>query len=141
MSRDTVSCQLDILFNTLYMMNYIDGFVFPIASQHLADYKLVAEKVAKIWIEHGALSYNEYVGDDLELEGTRSFKEMIDLAEGEVVVFGCVVFPSKNARDKANQAVPNDPRMYDLVAPLIDRNRLIFDSRRMVYGGFKPLVM
>jgi len=122
------------------MENYIDGFVLPVPRIHLDEYKAAAEKVAEIWKEYGALEYFEYVGDDLKLEGTRSFVEVVDLKEDEVIVFGWVLFPSKEARDLANKQVPNDPRMAELVAPLTDPERLIFDAERMVYGGFRPLV-
>lgn len=122
------------------MANYIDGFVLPIPRIHLDEYKRVAEQVAEIWKEYGALAYFEYVGDDLALEGTRSFTEVVDLKDDEVVVFGWVVFPSKETRDLANEQVPTDPRMTEIVAPLTDPKRLIFDAGRMIYGGFKPLV-
>ncbi len=122
------------------MPSYIDGFVFPVPQIHLDEYKGVAEKVADIWKEYGALAYFEYVGEDLKLEGTRSFIEVVDLQEDEVIVFGWVLFPSKETRDLANQQVPNDSRMIELVTPLTNANRLIFDATRMVYGGFQPLV-
>jgi len=122
------------------MENYIDGFVLPIPRIHLTEYKRVAEKVAEIWKEYGALAYFEYVGDDLEFEGTRSFIEVVDLKEDEVIVFGWVIFPSKEIREKANKQVPTDSRMTKLVAPLTDPKRLIFDAERMIYGGFQPLV-
>ena len=122
------------------MANYIDGFVFPLPKAHLDTYQSIAEKVAAIWKAHGALAYFEYVGDDLTLEGTRSFTEVVALKADEVIVFGWVVFPSKEVRDKANETVPNDPNMASLVAPLMQPDRLIFDASRMVYGGFKKLV-
>lgn len=122
------------------MTNYIDGFVLPVPTIHLNEYKSVAEKVAEIWKEYGALAYFEYVGEDLKLEGTRSFIELVDLKEDEAIVFGWVVFPSKETRDLANKQVPTDPRMAKLVTPLTDPKRLIFDASRMVYGGFQPLV-
>lgn len=122
------------------MENYIDGFVLPVPRVYLNEYKTVAEKVAEIWKEYGALAYFEYVGEDLRLEGTRSFIEMVDLKEDELIVFGWVVFPSKEIRDRANSQVPADSRMTELVVPLTDPKRLIFDATRMVYGGFQPLV-
>ena len=122
------------------MTNYIDGFVFPIPKIHLNEYKKVATQVAEIWKEHGALAYHEWLGDDLNLEGTRSFIEAIDIKEDEVVIFGWVVFPSKEVRDKANKEVPNDPRMAEIVAPLMNPEKLIFAANRMVYGGFESLV-
>lgn len=122
------------------MPNYIDGFILPIAEKHLSEYQAVAEKVAEIWKEYGALAYHEYVGDELSLAGTRSFIEAADLKPDEVVIFGWVVFPSKEVRDKANEQVPQDARMADLVAPLINPDRLIFDAERMVYGGFRQMI-
>lgn len=122
------------------MDNYIDGFVFPIPRIHLDEYKAIAEKVAEIWREYGALAYLEYVAEDLNLEGTRSFSEAVDLKEGEAIVFGWVTFPSKAVRDKANREVPTDPRMAKLVAPLSDPKRMIFDAERMFYGGFQPFI-
>ncbi|RED95311.1 DUF1428 domain-containing protein [Marinoscillum furvescens] len=122
------------------MEYYIDGFVLPVPRIHLHVYKSVAEKVAEIWKEYGATEYMEFVGEDLKLEGTRSFIELVDVKEDEVIVFGWVKFPSKEIRDKANKQVPEDSRMADLVSPLTTQNRMIFDAERMVYGGFQPLV-
>lgn len=122
------------------MANYIDGFVLPIPRIHLAEYKNVVEKVAEIWKEYGAIAYFEFVGDDLTLEGTKSFTVTVDAKEDEEIIFGWVVFPSKEIRDIANKKVPTDPRMAELVAPLTDPNKLIFDGSRMVYGGFQLLV-
>jgi len=122
------------------MTNYIDGFVLPIPRIYINEYKNVAEKVAEIWKEHGAIAYFEFVGDDLYFEGTKSYMESVDAKEDEEIVFGWVVFPSKEIRDFANKKVFNDPRMTDLIAPLTNPDKLIFDASRMVYGGFRPLV-
>lgn len=122
------------------MENYIDGFVFPLPKAELEKYKNVALKVAEIWKEYGALSYQEYVGDDLSLEGTQSFAEAIEVKEDEVIVFGWVIFPSKEVREEANKKVPLDPRMEEILAPIKQDEKVIFDASRMFYGGFKALV-
>lgn len=122
------------------MTNYIDGFVLPIPKKHLDEYSHIAKKVAEIWKEHGALAYHEFVGDDLKLEGTGSFPELIEAKEDESIVFGWVVFSSRESRDLANERVAADPRMTDLVAPLTDGSRIVFDAKRMAYGGFRPIV-
>ncbi len=118
------------------MAHYIDGFVLPVQRDRLNEYKRLAEAVAKIWKEHGALDYWEYVGDDLYLEGTRSFTDLVAATEDETIVFGWVVFDSREARDLANEKVAADPRM----ANLIDSSNSGFDAKRMAYGGFQPLV-
>ena len=122
------------------MAHYIDGFVLPIPRDRVNEYQRVAEAVAEIWKEHGALDYREYVGDDLRLEGTRSFTDLVAATEDEIIVFGWVVFDSREARDLANDKVAADPRMTDLIAPLIDPANPVFDANRMAYGGFQSLV-
>ena len=122
------------------MPNYIDGFVFPIAKAHLEEYKTVAEKVAEIWKEYGALSYLEFLGDDLQVEGTASFTKTVEVKENEQLIFGWVVFSSKEIRDEANKKVPQDPRMETLVKPLLDPEKMIFEANRMLYGGFKSFI-
>lgn len=122
------------------MANYIDGFVLPVPRNHLKEYQRVATEVSNIWKEHGALAYFEYVGDDMKLEGTRSFPECVDAKEDEAIVFGWVVFESREARDLVNERVVSDPRMTELIAPLTDPSRMVFDAGRMVYGGFQSLV-
>ena len=123
-----------------YMTNYIDGFVLPIPRNYLNKYKKVAEKIAEIWKEYGAIAYFEFIGDDMTLEGTKSFIETSVAKEEEEIVFGWIVFPSKEVRDLANKKVQNDPRVTELVTPLTKPKKLIFDASRMIYGGFKPLV-
>ena len=118
------------------MANYIDGFVLPVPSDRLDDYRRLVEAVADVWKEHGALDYQEFVGDDLSLEGTRSFTDLVAASGEESIVFGWVVFESRAARDKANEKVAADPRMADLMNAF-DTG---FDARRMAYGGFKALV-
>ena len=118
------------------MAYYIDGFVFPVSRDHLDEYRRLAEAIALIWKEHGALDYREYVGDDLILEGTRSFTDLVAATESEAIVFGWVVFESREARDAANEKVAADPRVADLVAASSSG----FDAERMAYGGFTPLV-
>lgn len=122
------------------MANYIDGFVLPVPRDHLNQYRKVAEEVAGIWREHGALAYFEYVGEDLNLEGTRSFPELVGAKADETIVFGWVVFTSREARNLANKQVAEDPRMPELVAPLTASARVVFDASRMAYGGFQLLV-
>lgn len=118
------------------MSAYVDGFVLPIPYEHLDEYRRVVATVAEIWREHGAIDYQEYLGDDLVLEGTRSFTDVTGAADKEAVVFGWVSFESREARDAANEKVAADPRMEALINASITG----FDAERMAYGGFKALV-
>ena len=118
------------------MTHYIDGFVFPVSRDRLDNYQRLVEAVAEIWKEHGALDYREYLGDDLVLEGTRPFTDLVGASDDEAIVFGWVVFESREARDAANEKVASDPRM----AELVNASNSGFDARRMAYGGFQAFV-
>lgn len=122
------------------MPQYIDGFVFPISRDHVAVYQRVAEQVAAIYQEHGAIDYLEFVGDDMNRECTLPFPNILDAAEDEIIIFGWAVFDSRESRDAVNKKVEADPRMPDLVEPLMNPESPIFDSKRMAFGGFSPLV-
>ena len=118
------------------MTHYIDGFTLPIPRKHLDNYKQIAQTIAEIWKEHGALDYREYVGDDLTLAGTQSFCDLVNATDDEVIVFGWVTFESREARVLINEKVASDPRIEHIMAS----SHSGFDAQRMAYGGFKPLV-
>jgi uncharacterized protein YbaA (DUF1428 family) len=118
------------------MTHYVDGFVIPVPKARIEEYRLMAEKAAKIWKGHGAMDYWECVGDDMQAEGTLSFAKLANAKPDETVIFSWVVFASREARDAANAEIFADPRMQEMM----DTANPIFDCTRMAYGGFKPLV-
>jgi uncharacterized protein YbaA (DUF1428 family) len=118
------------------MGKYVDGFVLPVPTESVEKYRAMAQKAGEIWKEHGALEYIEAVGDDLEIENMLSFKKIAAAADDETVIFAWIVYESREARDKINAAVMEDPRLKaDMEA-----SKDIFDFKRMAYGGFKTLV-
>ena len=72
----------------------------------------------------------------MKLEGTRSFTDLIAATDEESIVFGWVVFDSREARDLANEKVAVDSRITELIAS----SNSGFDAKRMAYGGFQLLV-
>lgn len=119
---------------------YIDGFVFPVLRNRLEDYAKVAQSVADIYREYGAIEYREFVGDEMARPGIWPFPEMVNAADNEAIVFGWIVYESREARDRINAKIEVDPRMAEWVAPLMDGENPVFNPARMAYGGFKPLV-
>lgn len=115
-------------------MTYIDGFVLPVPVANLAAYRKVAKLAGKVWRDHGALAYVEAIGDDTPEGKTTSFPKAVKLKAGEVVVFSWIIYESKAARNRINKLVKADPRMQ------MDWKSMPFDGKRMVMGGFKPLV-
>lgn len=118
------------------MANYVDGFVLPIPKKNIEAYKKMAKKAGKIWMEHGALEYFECQGDDIKPGKLTSFPQSVKLKKDEVVFFSWIIYKSRSHRDKVLKKVMNDPRLAGM-----DPSMMPFDMKRMIYGGFKPLVI
>jgi uncharacterized protein YbaA (DUF1428 family) len=117
-------------------MKYVDGFVLPVPKKNLQAYLRLAQKAGKIWKEHGALEYIECVGDDVKPGKLTSFPQSVKLKPDETVVFSWIVYKSRAHRDRVNKKVMADPRITAM-----DPKTMPFDSKRMIYGGFKTLVV
>ena len=115
-------------------MSYIDGFVVPVPKAKLEEYKKWARMGADIWREYGALEYREWVGDDVKPGKVTSFPQSVQLGPDEIVVFSWIVYESRAHRDEVNGKVMKDPRMQQ------DPASWPFDGKRMIYGGFAPLL-
>jgi uncharacterized protein YbaA (DUF1428 family) len=117
-------------------MTYVDGFVVPVPEDRVEDYRAMAEKAGKVWMEHGALAFRECVADDVPDGKTTDFKRAVKLEEGETVVFAWIVYESREQRDEINKKVMDDPRIEE---DMKDKD-IPFDAKRMIYGGFRTLV-
>ena len=118
-------------------MAYIDGFVVPVPKSKLAAYKKMARRAGKVWKDHGALEYVECVADDVKWGKRTSFPRSVKMnRRSETVFFSFIVYKSRADRDRINKKVMSDPRLADMM----DMKKLPFDAKRMIYGGFKPVV-
>lgn len=115
-------------------MAYVDGFIVAVPTDRLADYEELAKIAGAVWKEHGALAYVECVADDAPVGELTSFPRAVMAKPGEIVVFSWIVYPSRVARDEILQKVMIDPRLD------LEKERLPFDGRRMIWGGFTPFV-
>jgi uncharacterized protein YbaA (DUF1428 family) len=116
-------------------MPYVDGFVLPVPQDRLRDYRKLARKAGKVWMEHGALQYMECVADDVQAGKSTSFPQAVKLKPGEVVVFSWILYRSRAHRDKVNKLAMADPRIAGM-----GPEAMPFDGKRMFWGGFKPIV-
>jgi uncharacterized protein YbaA (DUF1428 family) len=117
-------------------MAYVDGFIVPVPTKNLPAYRRMSRKCGKVWREYGALDYREFVADDVKPGKWTSFPQSVKLKPGETVVFSWIVYKSRAHRDQVNAKVMKDERL----AGMMDLKSMPFDGKRMIYGGFKPLV-
>jgi uncharacterized protein YbaA (DUF1428 family) len=116
-------------------MAYVDGFVVPVPTKNLAAYRRMAQLTAKVWKEHGAVEVRECVADDVKVGKWTSFPQSVKLKRGETVVFSWIAYKSRAHRDSVNAKAMKDPRLAEMMNP----KSLLFDGKRMIYGGFKDL--
>ncbi len=118
------------------MPAYVDGYVVPISVRQLPAYRRIARVAAKVWLEHGALDYQECAGDDLAVAFGATFRRPLKLQRNETAVFAWIRFRSRAHRDRVNRLAMSDPRLVALCNP----ESSPFDPARMLYGGFRVLV-
>lgn len=118
-------------------MTYLNCALIPLAKDEVDAYRDLAEKMAAVWLEHGALRYRDYLGEDLDVDekGAIPFTDLADLEEDETVILATLLFDSREHRDEIETKVMEDPRVGEIMgagAP--------FDPSRIAGGGFELLV-
>lgn len=115
-------------------MSYIDGFVIPVPNDNKQAYKELAAKAAVVFKAHGATRVVECWSDDVQHGKQTDFYMAVKATENESVVFSWIEWPSKEARDKGNEAAMKDPTMP------MDMTNMPFDGKRLIWGGFAPIL-
>lgn len=115
-------------------MSYVDFFLLPLPPHHENEYKEQIRIFSEVMKELGLLYYCEAAADDVPRGEVTDFYRAV-LAQGEeTVIAGFALWPDKETRDRAWTQGMADPRMAKL-----DGHKRLFDGKRMMYGGFRPL--
>ncbi len=115
-------------------MSYIDGFVVPVPAKNKEAYRKMAATAAEVFKENGATHVMEAWEDDVPDGKVTDFRRSVKVEEGEAVVFSWIVWPSKAVRDTGMKKCMEDERLKP------DFENMPFDGKRMIYGGFAPIV-
>ena len=117
---------------------YVNGFVLAVPADKKEAYREVAEKFWAIAKDYGARAQVECWEVDVPDGKTTDFRRAVKCEEGEKVVFSWVTWDDKETADASHDKMMADPRMKDFGAE--DGSDMPFDGKRMIYGGFEPLV-
>ena len=119
-------------------MTYIDGFVIAVPKANKQKFIDHANHADSMFIEMGALRVIECWADDVPDGTVTDFRMAVKAHPDEDVIFSWIEWPDKETRDKA-YAVMMDPNTQD---PRMDpeKNPMPFDGKRMIFGGFTPVV-
>ena len=114
-------------------MPYIDGLVLAVPTANKQTFIEHANTLDAIFIECGAIRVMECWGDDVPEGKLTDFRRAVQATSEETVVFAWIEWPDKAARDAGMAKAMADPRMSP-------GNPMPFDGKRMIFGGFTPVV-
>lgn len=119
-------------------MAYIEGFVIAVPTAAKDKFIEHARHFDTLFMEHGAARVVEAWGEDVPRGQHTDFYGAVDAKEDETVCFSWIEWPDKAVREREmarmEELMKTDPR-YDPV-----QNPMPFDGKRMIYGGFQPIV-
>lgn len=123
-------------------MSYIDGFVIAVPTanrQKFIDHATLGDSV---FTDLGAIRVVECWGDDVPEGKVTDFRKAVQATDDETIVFSWIEWPDKATRDAAYETMTdwmNNPEKAD---PRMDpeKNPMPFDGKRLIYGGFTPLI-
>jgi uncharacterized protein YbaA (DUF1428 family) len=119
-------------------MTYVDGFVIAVPKANKEKFIEHARKGDSVFMDLGATRIFECWGDDVPDGKVTDFKRAVQATGDETVVFSWIEWPDKATRDagmgKMGELMKSDPRMNP------ETNPMPFDGKRLIYGGFAPIV-
>jgi uncharacterized protein YbaA (DUF1428 family) len=112
-------------------MAYVDGFLIPVPDARKDDYVAHEAKWWPFFRDKGATSLVVCWGDEVPAGKQTDFRRAVDLKVDETVVFAWMTWPDKATRDTAFASMTENDMNMD---------KMPFDGKRMVYGGFQPIL-
>ena len=117
------------------MKTYIDLYLLPVPKENLVPYRRQAKIFSAVCVECGALSYREFIGDDLDGDPVQSFAKAAKVEPSEVLTTAIAEFKSKRHRDTVMKKVLLDPRVVKMM-----NAKPLANMKKMYYGGFASIV-
>jgi len=115
-------------------IGYVQGYVAPVPVNNQAKFQAMAEGMAELAMDHGALTAIDAWAADIADGEVTDFKKAVKTQDGEAVVFGFTAWSSKEAHSAGMPKMRQDDRMPD------SGSAMPFDGKRLIYGSFDVLM-
>jgi uncharacterized protein YbaA (DUF1428 family) len=117
-------------------MSYVDRFVISVPTANKQAFIDQAREFDTMLMQFGALRVMECWGDDVLAGKLTDLYRTVQAADAETVVFSWVDWPDKATRaagfTQTEALMATDPRFKD--------KPMAFDGKRVIFGGFSPVV-
>jgi uncharacterized protein YbaA (DUF1428 family) len=125
---------MDCFISRSIEMSYIDGFVIAVPKGNRQKFIEHAKRADAVFVEYGARRLLECWEDDVKEGKLTDFRRAVQAKDDEAVVFSWIEWVDKPTRDAAMSKLMSDPRLSP------ESNPMPFDGKRMIFGGFSPVV-
>ena len=119
-------------------MSYIDGFVLAVPTANKDRFIAHANLGDAVFMDHGATRILECWEEDVPEGKQTDFFGAVDAKDDESVVFSWIEWPGKAQRQAVMGRMDEIAKTDDRFNP--EKNPMPFDGKRMIYGGFEPIV-
>ena len=119
-------------------MSFIDGFVIAVPTANRQAFIDHARQADSVFVELGALRILECWGEDVPDGKLTDFRRAVQAKDDETVVFSWIEWPDRATRDAAMGRLDELMKTDERFSP--EKNPMPFDGRRMIFGGFAPVV-
>jgi uncharacterized protein YbaA (DUF1428 family) len=117
-------------------MSYIEGFVIAVPNGNKAAFIEHAETMDALFLEVGAIRVVECWEDEVSDGEVTDFRRAVNATADESVVFSWIEWPDKEARNRGY----TDWEERGKTDERFEMSTMPFDGKRMIFGGFIPVV-
>lgn len=115
-------------------MRYVEIFAAAVPTANRDEYIEFLKVSETLLKENGALAVVDCWGVNVPEGETTSFLKAVKCKPGETVCVGWIIWPSEKIRNEGMAKIAGAPRLQAVASPLP------FDGKRMIVGGFEPLL-
>lgn len=112
---------------------YVNTYVLGVPEEKKDDYVRIATIFAEIARDFGALEVFENWEREVPDGEQTDYRKAVNAKPGEKIVVSWVIWPDRATGAKAHKGMFADPRMASI-------GEMPFDGKRMIMGGFEPIV-
>lgn len=114
-------------------MRFVEGFVTAIPAANRQTFLDHTKKAVRVFQKFGAGRIVDTWSDDVPKGETTDFYRAVQAKDDEVIGFGWIEYADRATRDAASERMMSDASASEI-------GDMPFDGKRMIFGGFEPVV-
>ena len=112
---------------------YVNTYILGVPEEKKDDYVRIAKLFAEVAQDFGALEIFENWELEVPDGEYTDYRKAVKAEPGEKIVLSWIIWPDRETGARAHKGMFADPRMADM-------GEMPFDSKRMILGGFEPIL-